>query len=99
MQKSMGRPKLIIVCGLPGAGKTTYAKRLEEKIGAVRFCPDEWMQALSLSLHNEESAHKIEALQWALGQRLLALGSRRLLSSGGHGAGRSVTRCGREPEN
>jgi len=46
-------PKLIIVCGLPGAGKTTHAKLLEE-LGAIRFCPDEWMEVLSLDLHDEE---------------------------------------------
>ena len=64
----------ILVCGLPGSGKTTHAKRLEETLGAVRFNPDEWMQALSLSLHDEESRAKIEALQWVQAQRLLALG-------------------------
>ena len=75
MQKSIGRPKLIIVCGLPGAGKTTRAKALEEALGAVRFCPDEWMQALSLDLHDEESRTKLEALQWTQAQKLLTLGS------------------------
>ena len=75
MQKSMGRTKLIIVCGLPGAGKTTYAKKLEEKIGAVRLCLDEWMQALSLSLRDEDKRAQIEALQWEFSRRLLVLGS------------------------
>lgn len=74
MPKTTAASKLIIVCGLPGAGKTTHAKRLEETLGAVRFCPDEWMQALSLSLHDEDKRAQMEALQWVQAQRLLALG-------------------------
>src|SRR5579859_4215901 len=51
-------PRLILICGLPGSGKTTLARALESRLRAVRFCPDEW----------------IEALQWTLAQQLLALG-------------------------
>jgi predicted kinase len=65
---------LIIVCGLPGSGKTTHAKRLEDKLRAVRFSPDEWMDALSLDIYDEASRAKIEDLQWKLGRELLALG-------------------------
>ncbi|HXJ95108.1 MAG TPA: AAA family ATPase [Terriglobia bacterium] len=66
--------RLIIVCGLPGSGKTTHAKLLEERLGAIRFSADEWMDALSLNLYDEVKCQKIEALQWRLGERLLALG-------------------------
>jgi len=65
---------LIIVCGLPGSGKTTLAKALESKLRGVRLSPDYWMDALSLSLYDEEKRGKIEALQWKFGQELLALG-------------------------
>ena len=64
----------MIVCGLPGSGKTTFAKRLEERLGAVRLAPDEWMDALAIDLYDEESRARIEALQWKLGQELLKLG-------------------------
>lgn len=35
--------KLILMCGLPGAGKTTLAKRIEIEEDALRLTPDEWM--------------------------------------------------------
>jgi predicted kinase len=35
-----------LICGSTGAGKTTYARRLAEAEGAVRFSIDEWMSAL-----------------------------------------------------
>jgi predicted kinase len=65
---------LIIVCGLPGSGKTRLARELERRLGAIRFAPDEWMDALSLDIYDEAMRANIEALQWKLAQQLLALG-------------------------
>jgi predicted kinase len=62
MERSGTGPRLIIVCGLPGSGKTAHAKLLESRLGAIRFSPDEWMDALSLDLFDEGSREKIEAL-------------------------------------
>jgi pantothenate kinase-related protein Tda10 len=74
MQAS-GKPgKLIIICGLPGSGKTTLAKRLEGELQATRFSPDEWMEALSLDLYDEAARRKIEALQWRTARGLIARG-------------------------
>ena len=73
MNTSIGR-RLIIVCGLPGSGKTTLAKAIEGRLDAIRFSPDEWMADLSLDLYDEERRAKIEGLQWKLAQQLLALG-------------------------
>ncbi len=70
----MSGPRLIVICGLPGSGKTTLAKTLEQRLGGIRFCPDEWMDALSLDIWDEERRGRIEALQWRLGQELLARG-------------------------
>ena len=66
--------RLVIVCGLPGSGKTTLAKALENRLRPVRFSPDEWLNALALSIYDEEGRAKIESLQWKIGQELLALG-------------------------
>jgi len=74
MEGSGTGPRLIIVCGLPGSGKTALARVLESKLRAIRFSPDEWMEALSLNLYDEEKRGKIEALQWKFGRELLALG-------------------------
>jgi hypothetical protein len=72
----LDRPaKLVIVCGLPGSGKTTHAKLLEKSLFAVRFCPDEWLQSLSLSLWDGERRARIEAIQWELAQKLLECGT------------------------
>jgi predicted kinase len=37
------RPIVYLICGFIGAGKTTFAKELEEKSGAVRITKDEWL--------------------------------------------------------
>jgi predicted kinase len=66
--------RLILVCGLPGAGKTTHAKALESQFHAVRFAPDEWMSALAVNIYDESARSRIEQLQWSLCERLLTLG-------------------------
>jgi predicted kinase len=68
------RSKLILVCGLPGTGKTTRARQLEAELGAIRLSADDWMDALSINLREEEMRGRIEALQWKLGKQLLAAG-------------------------
>jgi predicted kinase len=66
--------RLIIICGLPGVGKTTNARLLEAELHAIRLCPDEWMDALSINLYDERRRGEIEALQWAFAAKLLGLG-------------------------
>jgi predicted kinase len=36
------QPIVYVICGFIGAGKTTFARKLEEKTGAVRITKDEW---------------------------------------------------------
>ena len=42
----MDEARLILTCGLPGAGKTELAKRLASTRSAVRLTKDEWLWAL-----------------------------------------------------
>ena len=67
-------PRLIIVCGLPGSGKTTHARLLEERLNAVRLAADDWMEALSIDLYDEAVRAKVETLQWELARALLQHG-------------------------
>ena len=37
------RPIVYVLCGFIGAGKTTFARKLEARTGAVRITKDEWL--------------------------------------------------------
>jgi predicted kinase len=67
--------RLVLVCGLPGSGKTTRAEQLAGEVGAVRLSPDDWMRALGIDLFDQPARGRIEALQWELAQELVALGT------------------------
>jgi predicted kinase len=67
--------RLVLVCGLPGSGKTTVAERVAREIRAVRLCPDDWMRELAVDLFDQPARARIEALQWRVAQDLLAVGT------------------------
>lgn len=74
--------RLILLCGLPGAGKTTTALRLAAELPAVRLCPDAWLAALGLDLFDGDARDRVERQLWCHGQELLRLGGTVVLENG-----------------
>jgi predicted kinase len=66
--------RLILTCGLPGAGKTTLATQLAADRGAVRLSKDEWLTALGSSPWDTPVREKVEHELWQLAQEILRLG-------------------------
>jgi predicted kinase len=75
-------PRLVLMCGLPGSGKTTEGRRLAETLGAVRLSPDEWMVALGIDLWDERARERLERVLWDLAQELLRIGQSVILEFG-----------------
>ncbi len=71
-------PTLHLTCGLPGAGKTTLARRLEEQHGALRLTTDEWLLRLFTDemtmAENERYRDRMEGQLLDLAMRVLSLG-------------------------
>ncbi len=70
----MREVRLILTCGLPGAGKTTLAVQLAAERVALRLTKDEWLRALGSSPWENVTGAKIEQELWRLTQQLLSLG-------------------------
>jgi predicted kinase len=79
---------LILICGLPGSGKTTLAKKIECDRPALRLCPDEWMVPLfGEELHHDQGKFDacrdpVEEVQWEVAERALRLGIDVVLENG-----------------
>ncbi len=54
----------MLMCGLPGAGKTTLATKLAAERGAVRLTKDEWLWALGSSPWDRPTGDRIERELW-----------------------------------
>jgi len=74
------------VCGLPGSGKTTFATRHEAERGAIRLCPDDWIEAVLRDPNDRAEKDRlrtaIENLQWDLAKQYLAKGLTVILENG-----------------
>ncbi len=69
---------LHLMVGLPGSGKTTEAKKLEQKYGALRLTPDEWQYFLfghDISDPEHDERHtRVEELMWEIAVKVLKAG-------------------------
>lgn len=81
---------LILIVGCTGAGKTTYARRLADETGGIRFSIDEWMMALFWTDSPQpiefawtmERVRRCEAQIFAMAQQLAARGIPAILDLG-----------------
>lgn len=84
--RSADPPTLHLIVGLPGAGKTTLARRLERELDALRLSPDEWIAALHGSSPPppilDGARDPVEQIQWAVAERALQLGISVILEFG-----------------
>lgn len=81
---------MILIVGCTGAGKTTYARRLADVLGGVRFSIDEWMTTLFWADSPQpirfewtmERIARCEAQIFAMARQLAARGVPALLDLG-----------------
>lgn len=78
----MREARLLLTCGLPGAGKTTLARRLAADRGALRLTKDEWLRALGSTPSDALTQEKVEHQLWQLTQETLSLGLSVVLNFG-----------------
>jgi uncharacterized protein len=58
----MGRPRLIIVCGIPGSGKSTFALRVADRWGAVKFASETFAEQLGAAARTASGDLSKEAI-------------------------------------
>jgi predicted kinase len=76
------KPTLHLICGLPGAGKSTLARQLERDLPALRLTADEWMARILGTGHSDEDRSIVEAIQSDIALCALRLGVDVILENG-----------------
>jgi predicted kinase len=71
-------PRVHLIAGLNGAGKTTYARHLEAELPSVRFTLDEWMLRLHDLRYDDRAypalAESCKSLIWDTALQVLVAG-------------------------
>ncbi len=75
-------PILFVLVGLPGSGKTTRARQLEEAHRAIRLTPDEWMIPLFGESEADGKRDILEGRLVALARQSLRAGATTVLDFG-----------------
>lgn len=73
---------LHLMCGVPGAGKTTLAKQLARELPALRLTPDEWLYQVTGDGYDVEKRLAVEAVHWEIAAQFLTLGVDVILENG-----------------
>jgi predicted kinase/ribosomal protein S18 acetylase RimI-like enzyme len=75
-------PTLTLFCGLPGAGKTTLARRLESQGRGVRLCTDDWQAELGVGHADTDFHERLQRRLYEHGLTLLRAGVDVILEDG-----------------
>ena len=75
-------PTLTLFCGLPGAGKTTLARRLEAGGTGVRICTDDWQAELGQPHADAEFHGRFQVVLYRHALDLLRHGTDVILEDG-----------------
>ncbi len=81
------KPIAYIICGFIGAGKTSFARKLEKETGAIRITKDEWMirifgNKIISSDKFEEYDHNITQLSRELALNIIKSGNDVIIDEG-----------------
>jgi len=81
------QPTAYLICGFIGAGKTTFARKLEKEKGAIRITKDEWIikifgNKITSDKNFEEYDKKVTELAKHIAFKILKAGKDVILDEG-----------------